>query len=82
MYDELQIAEFNDKAKTADGKPLALGNGKIIDQPLFTSKTTYILLDNAHGMSLINVQKKGIQLVHFGEMPKTGQVKLLAMALK
>lgn len=38
LYDELQIAEFNDKAKTADGKPLALGNGKIIDQPLFTSK--------------------------------------------
>ncbi|PWZ82982.1 CHAP domain-containing protein, partial [Staphylococcus pseudintermedius] len=31
LYDELQIAEFNDKAKTADGKPLALGNGKIID---------------------------------------------------
>jgi hypothetical protein len=25
LYDELQIAEFNDKAKTADGKPLALG---------------------------------------------------------
>lgn len=38
LYDELQIAEFNDKAKTADGKPLALGNGKIIDQPLITSK--------------------------------------------
>ncbi|MBU5845394.1 hypothetical protein JVU62_18770, partial [Vibrio cholerae O1] len=36
LYDELQIAEFNDKAKTADGKPLALGNGKIIDQPLIT----------------------------------------------
>lgn len=40
LYDELQIAEFNDKAKTADGKPLALGNGKIIDQPLFTSKNS------------------------------------------
>lgn len=38
LYDELQIAEFNEKAKTKDGKPLAIGNGKIIDQPLFTDK--------------------------------------------
>ena len=38
LYDELQIAEFNDKAKTNDGKPLAIGNGKIVDQPIFTDK--------------------------------------------
>lgn len=38
LYDDLQIAEFNEKAKTQDGKPLAIGNGKIVDQPLFTDK--------------------------------------------
>lgn len=38
LNDELQISEFNEKAKTVDGKPLALGNGKIIDQPTFTNK--------------------------------------------
>ncbi|MCM3518710.1 CHAP domain-containing protein [Staphylococcus xylosus] len=38
LYDELQLEEFNEKAQTVDGKPLALGNGKIIDKPAFTSK--------------------------------------------
>lgn len=38
LYDELKVSEFNEKAKTKDGKPLALGNGKIISQPLFTNK--------------------------------------------
>lgn len=38
LYDELKLNEFNDKAMTVDGKPLALGNGKIISNPLFTSK--------------------------------------------
>ena len=38
LYDELKLSEFNDKAMTVDGKPLALGNGKIISNPLFTSK--------------------------------------------
>ncbi|WP_323703682.1 CHAP domain-containing protein [Mammaliicoccus sp. Dog046] len=38
LNDELQISEFNEKAKTVDGKPLALGNGKIINQPTFTNK--------------------------------------------
>ncbi|MCE7782225.1 CHAP domain-containing protein [Staphylococcus xylosus] len=38
LYDELQLETFNDKAKTVDGKPLAVGNGKIIDKPTYTSK--------------------------------------------
>lgn len=38
LYDELLLSEFNAKAKTADGKPLAMSNGKIIDNPLFTNK--------------------------------------------
>ncbi|MCG7337703.1 CHAP domain-containing protein [Staphylococcus arlettae] len=38
LYDELQLETFNDKAQTVDGKPLALGNGKIIDKPAYTSK--------------------------------------------
>lgn len=38
LYEELQILHFNDEAVTPDGKPLALGNGKIIDQPIYTSK--------------------------------------------
>ncbi len=38
LYDELQLETFNDKAQTVDGKPLAVGNGKIIDKPSFTSK--------------------------------------------
>ncbi|WP_444544741.1 CHAP domain-containing protein [Staphylococcus marylandisciuri] len=38
LYDELQLDEFNEKAQTIDGRPLAIGNGKIIDTPLFTSK--------------------------------------------
>lgn len=38
LYDELKVSEFNDKAKTNDGKLLALGNGKIISHPLFTNK--------------------------------------------
>ncbi len=38
LYDELQLETFNEKAQTVDGKPLALGNGKIIDKPAFTSK--------------------------------------------
>ena len=38
LYDELQILHFNDDALTAEGKPLAIGNGKIIDQPIYTSK--------------------------------------------
>ncbi|UQW82736.1 CHAP domain-containing protein [Staphylococcus edaphicus] len=38
LYDELQLEEFNDRAQTVDGKPLAVGNGKIIDKPSFTNK--------------------------------------------
>lgn len=38
LYDELQLLHFNEEATTSDGKPLALGNGKIIDQPIYTSK--------------------------------------------
>ena len=38
LFDELQITQFNDKAVTADGKPLAVGNGKIVDHAAFTSK--------------------------------------------
>lgn len=38
LYDELQLDQFNEKAQTIDGKPLAVGNGKIIDKPSFTSK--------------------------------------------
>ncbi|UEX90025.1 CHAP domain-containing protein [Staphylococcus ratti] len=38
LYDELQILNFNEEARTEDGKPLALGNGKIIDQPIYTNK--------------------------------------------
>ncbi|MCO4329301.1 CHAP domain-containing protein [Staphylococcus hyicus] len=38
LYEELQILHFNEDALTPDGKPLALGNGKIIDHPIYTSK--------------------------------------------
>ncbi|MCD8820517.1 CHAP domain-containing protein [Staphylococcus gallinarum] len=38
LYDELQLEEFNKKAKTVDDKPLAIGNGKIIEKPAFTNK--------------------------------------------
>lgn len=38
FYNELQIIEFNEKAKNNEGNPLAVGNGKIVEQPLFTNK--------------------------------------------
>lgn len=38
LYDELTLSEFNDHAKTIDGKPLAMDNGKIIPNPYFTNK--------------------------------------------
>ena len=61
LYDELQIAEFNDKAKTNDGKPLAIGNGKIVDHPYSQIRIIYILQVNVLGTSLINVHKTDIQ---------------------
>lgn len=38
LYDELALSEFNEHAKTIDGKPLAMDNGKIISNPNFTNK--------------------------------------------
>ncbi|WP_281512396.1 CHAP domain-containing protein [Mammaliicoccus vitulinus] len=38
LNDELRLTEFNDKAKNEDGEPLAIGNGKIIDNPTYASK--------------------------------------------
>ncbi|ARJ50991.1 CHAP domain-containing protein [Staphylococcus lutrae] len=38
LFKELQLLHFNEEALTEDGKPLALGNGKIIDQPIYTDK--------------------------------------------
>lgn len=38
LYDELALSEFNSKARTANGEPLAINNGKIIDNPQFTNK--------------------------------------------
>ena len=73
MYDELQIAEFNDKAKTADGKPLALGNGKIIDQPLITSKNNLYTAGQCTWYVFDKRAKDDTRLVHFGEMLKLGR---------
>ena len=61
LYDELQIAEFNDKAKTNDGKPLAIGNGKSLINPYSQTRIIYILQVNVLGTSLINVHKMDIQ---------------------
>lgn len=82
LYDELQIAEFNDKAKTADGKPLALGNGKIIDQPLITSKNNLYTAGQCTWYVFDKRAKDGHTISTFGEMLKTGQAKLQAMASK
>ena len=38
LYDELSLAEFNEKARTPNGEPLAMDNGKIITSPNFTNK--------------------------------------------
>lgn len=38
LYDELSLQEFNKKARTPEGKPLAMDNGKIISNPNFTNK--------------------------------------------
>ncbi|WP_240430831.1 hypothetical protein [Staphylococcus sp. EZ-P03] len=44
LYDELVLADFNEKAKTVDGMPLAIGNGKIISNPNFSNKNNLYTL--------------------------------------
>ena len=73
LYDELQIAEFNDKAKTADGKPLALGNGKIIDQPLITSKNNLYTAGQCTWYVFDKRAKDGHTISTFWEMLKLGR---------
>ena len=41
LYDELSLQEFNKKARTPEGKPLAMDNGKIISNQNFTKKIIY-----------------------------------------
>ena len=82
LYDELKLSEFNDKAMTVDGKPLALGNGKIISNPLFTSKNNLYTAGQCTWYVFDKRAQAGHTISTFGEMRAIGLVKLQVTALK
>ncbi len=76
QYDELSLQEFNKKARTPEGKPLAMDNGKITSNPNFTNKNnlytpgqcTYYVFDKRAA--------DGNTISTFWGMRTTGQAKL------
>ena len=82
LYDELKVSEFNEKAKTKDGKPLALGNGKIISQPLFTNKNNLYTAGQCTWYAFDKRAQDGHTISTFWEMRKIGLDKHLAQDSK
>ena len=76
----MKLSEFNDKAMTVDGKPLALGNGKIISNPLLQVRTISIRQVNVRGMSSINVHKLATMITFWGDARNwAGQASVTAL---
>ena len=82
LYDEFQIAEFNDKAKTNDGKPLAIGNGKIVDQPIFTDKNNLYTAGQCTWYVFDKRAQDGHTISTSGVTQETGQDKHQVLVLK